>query len=292
MNTYRFFLICILIGIQDYIWAQAPTLNLDPSFYWQLEILSKQMDEGSKIELSNFGERQYLRLGSTHENLDIFHPFIAWPEESVLQFHVEDPESSSYQTRMTIDESGDIVVNSLEGNTTRNLVVKSDGTIRPQEANGVAGVYSLTAHDFVSEDNPGDDHNFAYGLGIVYHEGQASMGAQEMLVAPLHLPHGAVIKRVNVYYHDYSNSDTLQFIIRQVPHNDFTGAAVQTLLGKSFDSAPSPAPPNSVSANVNIPVDNLTYAYLLRVRAKSIFSWPGDRTGIRGATIVYEYSGS
>lgn len=125
---------------------------------------SRQNNQGAKIHLVNLGSNTFLPLGSTREVLDILSPFISRDEESDLRFIAEDIESNTYQNQMTLSQTGELKLDKLVGSFIRNLVVDSDGSFKAQDFGGHAGVLPITAHDFISYDNPGDDHNFNFFL--------------------------------------------------------------------------------------------------------------------------------
>ena len=149
-----------------------------------------------------------MRLGSSHEDLDIFEPFIGRTQELPFGFLVEDQEINAYQEQMTLSSNGDVIIHNLVDTTDRNLVVLKDGTVQPLQFSGNSGVDALTAHDFVSYDNPGDDHNFRASRNLIHRENQ--MIGSEILVAPVQLPYGAIIREKNGYCMDDNMTDSIE----------------------------------------------------------------------------------
>lgn len=271
--------------------AQIPGGILDLNEYWQLSMESISNNDGSRIQLSNQGSSAFLRLGTSHDKLDLMHPFFSWPFEQSLIFSQEDEISLNYKEQMRITKNGDVRVDNLKGSITRNLVALPDGTIRPQDFSGHAGILSLSAHDFVSFGNPGDDHNINNLGRIVHHESQLA-SVLEILVAPVQLPQGAIIREINVYYKDGNNSDTMEVYLAVFNHSSpLTPAKYE--VGKSNDTggiSNTWYSPSLISNNFNLKVDNAMYFYQIYAHGTSTFNWPGDQVGISSANIIYDLS--
>lgn len=273
--------------------GQIPGGLLDPLSYWQLTIESLAEEEGAKIELKNKDGAPFLRMGSMHEQSDLFDPFLSRAEESNLQFVLEDPEAKVITHQMTLMQDGNLQVHKYSGTSTRNLVVRDDGTIRPQEFSGSAGVLSINAHDFVSYANPGDDHNFHEIYQTIHHE---AVFGTEVLIAPIHLPQKAIIKEIRVHYIHLDNPDdslaiylvarSQQLLPGGYPVND-----QKFLIGHTTPHPACCAPSQYMELSTSIEIDNMNNFYFLEaLNPNDIQRWPTDDVGIRSARIIYDLS--
>ncbi len=169
-------------------------------------------------------------------------------------------------------------------NRTRNLVVAPDGTLQVQDHSGFGGIYSINPHEFVSVNNHGDDQNYNLNLGVVYHENVAS--GPEALTAPIHLPNGAIIKQVNVFYRDNVMPDTLEIGIVIRNQLDPAGSSSFFIIGETLDS-----PNVQILSNnsIFIEIDNILNTYSIQVEEKiDGTDWPGSTVGISSVTIFYD----
>ncbi len=180
--------------------------------------------------------------------------------------------------------SGDLSINNLQGSSVRNLVVDENGTIQAQEFSGYAGVYSVTMYDFVSWANPGDDHNAREFFGTMHHE-SVGVGV-ETLIAPLHLPQGAKIKEITIYYRDEHMSDSIQFeLVRSSYMSPGIGGWMRDTIGTSTYSTGV----QMLQASFDYPIDNSSHMHYIYVgNPNGANSWPGQEVGVIGAIIRYD----
>lgn len=257
-------------------------IDQDQNEFYQLKIESLALHEGSKINLAeNTGV--FLRLGSTLENQDKDYPFILWSNEKDLTFIREDLDPFQEDIRLNIQ--GDLSLNNLKDTFSRTLLVTAEGIIKSQKIlDDFTGIYTATAHDFISYDNPGDDQNYNPALGIIYHEYDVSL-ITDILVAPIQLPQGVTIKRIDLYFIDNNTSGDIDFWFDWEENlgSDPTGSYI--FLGASSGAGPDI---QSISINnLDHQIDNLLNHYFFWIRGDS-FGWPGDDAGIVAATIYYQ----
>lgn len=274
-------LILLIILITKFALAQ-PGIEQDINQLYQLKIESLEPNQGAKINLAeNTGV--FLRLGSTLENQDWEYPFFLWSKEKALSFIREDLEP--FQEDLQINIQGDLSVHNLVDTFTRTLVVDADGIIRAQKLNDdYSGIYTATGHDFVSYSNPGDDQNFNPALGIIFHEYDVSL-ITDVLVAPIQLPQGAIVKRIDIYFIDDNSSGDIDmwFDWKENLGSDPMGSYI--FLGASSGADPDI---QTISiTNLHHQIDNLLNKYFFWIRGDS-FGWPGDDAGIVAATIFYQ----
>lgn len=168
---------------------------------------------------------------------------------------------------------------------TKTLEVLPDGTIQPKDIGGFSGIQSISAFDFISRHNPGDDHNYNNTLEIAYHE---SIGGTdvEQLIAPVHLPDGSIIKKIVVYYVD-NHADSIHATLNEFP-KDLSIAPGNYFIGAtdSFD----PGVLFMERSNFSVVVDNVFYDYYIYAwNPDNITDWSGgDKIGIRSVTIFYD----
>lgn len=274
-------LILLLELISVSVLAQ-PGIDQDLNQLYQLSIESLNTSQGAKINLAE-NNGIFLRLGSTLENQDREYPFFLWPRDKVLSFIREDLEP--FQEDIEVDLQGAFSINNLVDTFTRTLVATPDGIIKPYKIlDDYSGIYTATAHDFVSYDNPGDDQNFNPSLGIIYHEYDVSL-ITDVLVAPIQLPHGAIVKRIDMYFIDNNGSGDIDMWFDWDKNLGPDPAGNVIFLGASSGS--NPAIQNISITNLHHQVDNLLNKYFFWIRGDS-FGWPGDDAGIVAATIFYQ----
>lgn len=216
--------------------------------------------------------------------------FRAWTEfnESNDSWNV----SIAGSTRFSLLSNGRVGIG--ETNPERTLHVAGDARIEalayPENAdrapvyvraNGdlVAGprehVLSLGPADFGPELD-GDPYQRIRDLGHAFLE--VGFGG---LTAPVHLPDGARVTYVQVWFRDAANAN-MSFNFRRVPH------AVQSLEEiATFNPQFNGSGIHTVSTTnvINNVIDNSQYSYYFRVFASN---WAGNLMGIRGVLIRYE----
>ena len=91
--------------------------------------------------------------------------------------------TSGVQDVLTLDGNGVLKLPASAPTARRDLEITPDGTVRPKSfvLGQYGGVASLTAFDFVSYNNPGEDHNFYNPKKTAYHE---AVGSNQALIAP------------------------------------------------------------------------------------------------------------
>lgn len=260
-----------------YLNGQIPGINMDTKAFFQLYVKSLNQDEGAKIHLGDVNDDVFLRLYSDNKDAGIEDPMISRTQERALIFAIEDYGANS-QEQMRLSPEGKLIVKNLGGSTTRNVVVTDDGTLKAQSVDIYAGVKTLTAYDFVSESNPGEDHNVVLPSRTVYHE--TIIQGMESLISPIDLPHLSRIKRIDVRYRDFNLSDSIRVEL-EIDRNagPFVGPV---LIGHSQVGG------DSMSMTMDVQIDNVQHTYFIRAfNPNDVTAWPGSDVGIWTATIYY-----
>lgn len=160
------------------------------------------------------------------------------------------------QTQNNLEVDGQIKSNSLVGNGTRNVMAQSDGALIT--TNQQVEYYSLSGADFQpTEIDITIDAVTDYGAGAYFIN--ASSGID--MVAPVHLPHGSIVKKITIRYLDNDESNNIYFIFGYT--NNTTGTEVPYF---NILSSDTPGGPTVHSTGpISLPIDNMTNAYHYRM---------------------------
>ena len=113
-------------------------------------------------------------------------------------------------------------------------------------------------------------------------------GAVTSIVAPVHLPDGAIIQSIRFYGRDIDSSQLLQVQFRRVPHQTISGVSeilgtAETPMGGAFGTSRS----ISGSSLADDTIDNDMYSYAIRVAPSN--SWTGGPS-LAARSIEIEYT--
>jgi hypothetical protein len=200
-------------------------------------------------------------------------------------FLIEDNMATDPQEYMRVTGEEELRIHSLSNinNKTKNVVALSDGTLKIEDHFGFGGFYSISPHEFVSFNNPGDDQNFNVDSSIIFHEN--NLEGFESLIAPAHLPQGAVIKQINLQYRDNVVGKSLDAVLLVRSHLDPLSGSSALPIGTTTDGAGV----RVMSVTTNLPVDNLLNSYSIWVEESNDHTeWPGENVGISSVIIFYD----
>ncbi|MBN1641168.1 MAG: hypothetical protein JXA09_08025, partial [Anaerolineae bacterium] len=127
---------------------------------------------------------------------------------------------------------------------------------------------------------PGSNVDYAntYGMGGAY-----IVSGSGALVAPVHLPHGAVVTAFTVYYYDNSASDMTVYLYRLD-----LGKGGYASMASVATSGASTYYRNGTDTSIGNPtVDNTAYSYHVYANCSS---WNGNYLRIMGAVVRYTIS--
>jgi hypothetical protein len=117
------------------------------------------------------------------------------------------------------------------------------------------------------------DYSNTYGMGGAYIV--SSSGA---MVAPVHLPQGAVVTSFRVYFYDNSTSDMTVYLYHIPGTGGYTSLAVVDSTGISGYA-------NKADSTIsNATIDNFSYSYIIYAYSSS---WDSSNLRIMGALITY-----
>jgi len=110
------------------------------------------------------------------------------------------------------------------------------------------------------------------------------------LVAPVNLPHGAVVTAFTVYYHDASTPADL---LIQLLRREHSNGSLMNIMA-SFESASTPGNTNGTDNTIFEPqINNLAYTYSIFVRSVQgtlVHAWPSTSLLLRSIVITYTLS--
>ena len=248
-----------------------PAIELDANSFYQLMITSSSEDDGGKIYLQNLNLTPHLSMGSTNINFDVG-PCISRTKEYPLVFLAEE------SVQMELKADGDLKIGNLAGLGDRPLFTTSDGTIK---AGSNDHVVTISAYDFVSEGNPGDDQNFDSLQQMIIHEN--ILIGTEILITPIQLPEGAIISRVIVFFRDNDLTKNVHFEIVERSHLSPGTPTIRTI-GTSSGADSSV---RQIEGFPSVFIDNTTRGYHLRAfNPVDLTDWPAD-AGIVAVNIFY-----
>ncbi len=236
---------------------------------------------GMFVDVTGTGFEQPFYGYSTNGN------FRAWTEfnENADQWRVN--INNGYQ--LYVDGNGRTGIN--EPNPQANLHV--DGTVRFEDLGVTGGDVPLMIQpdgDVVPGPNeftiaippaaftveePGDDFQKVLGNGHAFI--QSGFGA---LSAPVYLPNGATVTRVQIWYLD-SSSQNMTFRLRRSSHTSISNADLAALEPTGSVAGIRTATDTTINLN---PINNLTNSYYFRVFSNN---WTGSNMGIRAVLITY-----
>ena len=285
--TFSSWIVAILIASHSYVLAQEISLDL-----WQdysIHMQTDKHDKGASIHLSTQSNEPFLRLHSYELAKDLEFPHISRSVEYPLVIGTDD---GNFQEQLRIEPDGDVVIQNLSSTTTRNIVADENGKLKLQTVgSGYSGIQTIHTFDFVAWSNPGDDHNWTgYTGGTMYHEPIDVIGSHtEILVAPIRLPHGATIRKIEAFYHDNNASANrdISFEIDSRPILNNTPPPPDIVIGQS--SGAMPGIRSIVNNSLNLSIDNANFLYHIHAFNPHEYSnWGGESIGVRAVTIYYD----
>ena len=266
------------------------SIDFDINKEYSINVQGPSDEVGGSLQLSNLSQHPFLRLQSINQSEDIEFPHIYRSAEFPLVFGID---QGGFMEQMRLTVEGDLNISSLKSYNVRNLVVDSLGTIRAETApGGFTGVVSISNYDFVSQENP-EDHN--WNSNGTYHESILLGTVKEHLVAPVELPHGVRVRKIEVFFTD-KNSGTNQDI-RFFWNSWLVGSGGS--LGEIARSSGSSPSVQSIVFFAPLPVggtdtvweiDNTNRHYEIEVRPHESISpnWPGDNVAVNQVVIYYD----
>ena len=141
--------------------------------------------------------------------------------------------------------------------------------------------FSIPAEAFVSAG--GNITNTSKGTGGAWVIDPAFIPTY--MVAPVHLPHGAMITHFTMNFVDNSNADLeyMQLLVR--PHNSSGSTALATFSSSGFSGDSQTVDSLTTTTIINHPVNNDGNSYFVRIFA----NWPGTEH-LRIISAVVEYT--
>ncbi|NND06570.1 MAG: hypothetical protein HKN87_09335 [Saprospiraceae bacterium] len=268
-------------------------INFDLNTDLTLDILSPTEEKGASINLGTKSNIPFLRLSSYDQPRDLEFPHISRTVEFPLVFGTDN--AGMFQEQVRIDLDGNLIAQTLGSGSTRNVVADEYGMLKLQNTvGGYTDVLTLSTYDFVSQYNPGDDHNVGGRPGRhTYHEAITLVPYhEEALTSTVHLPQGATIRKIEICYIDDngdSDQDVAFFIrtwkIKFEPPSPFGIAYLD--LGQS--SGMSSEYQSITKDNIDLTIDNTENTYeIVAWNPHDIGDWGGSAVGIRAVTIYYD----
>lgn len=170
------------------------------------------------------------------------------------------------------------------GNANVSGTVKADGTVQVPAASAytyaTAKAYTITYGPDDFESATADAINGKLVTTGNGYESIYASGANGSLRAPLHLPQGAVVTSLVLYYLDYSNAGSFGVSLALVATSTPYGST-QILASFSSTGRPGNAPPTTIP--VGSTIDNTAKAYSLR----AAFGSSGGGAAIYGVKVNY-----
>ena len=109
--------------------------------------------------------------------------------------------------------TGSVRVRSMAGTGNRNAVVNSSGDLVVGSSVGTTQYYMVTAADFASSPRRSGTNGAGDELGV-FSNLVVNNDGDNVIMAPVHIPHGATVTSVRVYYRDNSNQSMTFYIHR------------------------------------------------------------------------------
>jgi hypothetical protein len=105
------------------------------------------------------------------------------------------------------------------------------------------------------------------------------------MVAPVHLPHGAIVTRFTAYFYDNSSAENMTATLYRQGMTSSYG-----VLGQVYSSGSSTSYQSALDTTIGYAtVDNINYGYHVSAYCNP---WVGSALKIKGAVIQYTISGA
>ncbi len=249
-------------------------LEIKKPGYSKLKIRSTgYLNDTAVLELSN--------RNAVEEGTDFIFKHIR--EQALVLSSLSDFPTNTRDSIMTITPQGSIRFRSLRGTGTRQVTANANGEINAsnytpqnQYLNISVGAFQPRFNSSVTNFTAIDANSMAY----------FTTGTNNFVVAPVNLPHGAVVTSVKVYFVDNSASDIF-FSLGGTGVNATSTFVLANLLSSGASGSNLTVSSLEATSITMATIDNLNNAYHLLAGPPGGCCWDGVSLRIKSVVITY-----